>query len=109
MSPVLRKKKMTSGKKEKKVKVAKGKALPEAKLKSIRKKPGSSNVGKYKNVSSDEFAGAAGGSSKYSFPINTKKRAKAALSYAHNAPNPSGIQKKVRAKYPSLRKTKKGD
>jgi len=75
-------------------KVARGK---ESKMKE---KPGGSNVGKYKDVKS--FAGPSGGSPKGSFPIDTKKRAKAALAYAHNAPSPSGIRKAVHEKYPSL-------
>ena len=90
----------------KKVTVAKGVKIPAGKESKLKKKPGSSNVGKYKNVSKDEFAGGAGGSSKYSFPINTRKRAKAALAYAHNAPNPGGIRKAVHRKYPTLGKNK---
>jgi hypothetical protein len=70
-----------------------------------RKKPGGSNVGDYPNVS--KFAGPSGGAPKGSYPINTKKRAKAALSYAHNAPNPSGIKKAVYKAYPSLDPKKK--
>lgn len=91
---------------KKKVTVAKGVKIPKAKEKKMKQKPGSSNTGKYKDVSPSEFAGAAGGSSKYSFPINTKKRAKSALKLAHNAPNPSGIKAKVLKKYPSLKKKK---
>lgn len=90
-----------------KIKVAKGKSLPMGMLSKIRKKPGSSNTGKYKNVKLSNFAGSAGGSSPYSYPINTKKRAIAALAYARNAPNPSGIKKKVYKKYPSLNPKKK--
>jgi hypothetical protein len=93
--------------KSKKVTVAKGIKIPKKKEVQIKKKAGSSNVGKYKDVKSSEFAGAAGGSSKYSYPINTRKRAKAALSYARNAPNPSGIRKAVHRKYPDLGKAKK--
>lgn len=92
----------------KNVAVAKGKSIPRGEEKRIKSKPGSSNVGKYKNVSSSDFAGSSGGSSKYSFPINTQKRAKSALAYAHNAPNPSGIRKAVHKKYPSLGAPKKG-
>lgn len=87
----------------KKVAVAKGKKISRAKEKKLEKKPGGSNTGKYKNVSSKEFAGKSGGTSPYSYPINTRKRAKAALAYAHNAPNPEGIRKKVYAKYPDLK------
>lgn len=91
----------------KKVTIAKGVKVKRGVESKLRKKPGSSNVGKYKNVSSKDFAGASGGSDKHSFPINTKKRAKAALAYAHNAPNPSGIRKAVERKYPSLKKSLK--
>jgi hypothetical protein len=69
-------------------------------VKAARKKPGGSNVGKYKNVAKSDFAGAPAGS----YPINTKKRAKAALALAHNAPNPAGIKAKVKKVYPSLAK-----
>jgi len=92
---------------KKKVTVAKGVKVSKGEESKMRKKAGSSNAGKYKTVSKGEFAGASGGASKYSYPINTVKRAKAALSYAHNAPNPEGIRKKVHAKYPKLGKNKK--
>lgn len=39
-----------------------------------------------------------------SSPVNTLKRARAALAYAHYAPNPEGIRKAVYAKYPDLKK-----
>lgn len=91
-----------------KVKVAKGKSMYSDMLTKIRKKPGSSNAGKYPGVKQSDFAGAAGGASKYSFPINTKKRAKAALAYRFNAPKPDGIKKKVYKKYPSLNPKRKG-
>ena len=90
--------------KVKKVTVAKNKSMPKKKLAKVRKKPGSSNAGEYKNVKPSSFAGASGGSSKYSFPINTLKRARSALKLAHNAPNPAGIRKAVMAKYPQLKK-----
>lgn len=90
----------------KKVTVAKGVKIPRSKKKNLEKKPGSSNTGEYKNVSPKDFAGAKGGASKYSYPINTIKRARAALAYAHNAPNPEGIRKAVYKKYPQLRKNK---
>ena len=82
-------------------KVSKG---TEAKLK---KKAGGSNVGKYKKVPQSEMAGTAGGAPKGSYPINTRKRAKAALAYAHDAPNPAGIRRKVHQKYPGLGKKEK--
>lgn len=96
--------------KKKSIKIGKTLRVPRGTLKEIKKKAGGSNVGKYKGLSSKEFAGPAGGAPKGSFPINTRKRAKAALAYARNAPNPGGIRKKVHAKYPSLgkgRRTKK--
>lgn len=71
-----------------------------------QEKAGGSNVGKYKDVKASNFAGKAGGAPAGSFPINTRKRAKAALAYAHNAPNPAGIKAKVHSKYPSLGKPK---
>lgn len=89
------------------VTVAKGVKVKRGREEEMRKKEGSSNAGKYKNVSPKEFAGASGGASKYSFPINTLARAKSALKLAHNAPDPAGIRKKVYAKYPQLKKNKK--
>jgi len=88
----------------KKEMVEKGVYMTKKKATMARKKPGGSNVGKYTKVASSEFAGPSGGAPKGSYPINTRKRAKAALAYARNAPNPAGIKRKVRAKYPSLGK-----
>lgn len=85
------------------VTVAKGVKVSKKKEKEMRKKAGSSNAGKYDNVSPKEFAGAAGGASKYSYPINTLSRAKSALKLAHNAPDPAGIKRKVYSKYPQLK------
>ena len=65
-----------------------------------RKKPGGSNAGKYPGVKS--FAGPAGGAPQGSYPINTRKRAVSALALAHNAPNPAGIRRAVKKKYPGL-------
>lgn len=86
------------------VKVAKGRSVKWGEEEKMREKKGSSNAGKYKNVPSKDFAGASGGASKYSYPINTESRARAALAYAHNAPNPEGIRKAVYRKYPGLKK-----
>lgn len=94
--------------KNKKVTVAKGVKLKRGSLEKMRKKKGSSNTGKYKNVSPKAFAGAAGGASKFSFPINTLARARNALARAHYAPNPSGIRAAVYRKYPQLNPKKKG-
>lgn len=89
---------------QKKVTVARGVKVARGKEEKMKKKKGSSNAGEYKNVSPKDFAGSKGGASKYSYPINTLKRARAALAYAHNAPDPEGIKKAVYAKYPALRK-----
>lgn len=91
----------------KKVVIAKGTEESKDKVSKAHQKPGGSNVGKYKKVSPKDFAGTAGGAPKGSYPINTEKRAKAALAYAHNAPNPSGIKEAVHKKYPSLGKKSK--
>lgn len=90
--------------KEKKITVAKGVKVKRGVEEKMRSKKGSSNSGKYKNVAPKDFAGKAGGASKFSFPINDLKHAKAALSRAHFAPNPAGIKSKVYAKYPELKK-----
>ena len=71
----------------------------------MKSKPGGSNAGKYKGVKS--FAGPSGGAPSGSYPINTRKRAKAALAYAHNAPKPAGIKAAVHRKYPNLGKPEK--
>lgn len=88
----------------KKVSIGKGMKVPHGKEAEMKKEEGGSNVGKYKNVSKKDFAGSAGGAPEGSYPINTEKRAKAALAYAKNAPNPAGIKNKVYAKYPALKK-----
>lgn len=84
----------------KKVRVAKGKTVPFGVLSKIRKRRGSSNAGKYKGVKLSDFAG--GKENPYSFPINTRKRAKAALSYARFAKNPNKVRRKACNKYPGL-------
>lgn len=91
----------------KKTTIAKGVKIPKKKASELRKKPGSSNIGKYKDVSKGSFCGPAGGSARGTYPVNSKKRAKAALSYAHNAPNPGGIKKCVKSKFPSVGKSSK--
>jgi hypothetical protein len=90
----------------KKIVVAKGVKVAHGKEEKMRAKKGSSSAGKYKTVSPKEFAGAAGGASKYSFPINTKARARNALARAHFASNPAGIKAKVYKEYPELKKHK---
>lgn len=91
----------------KKIVIAKGKEEPAKEVAKAHQRAGGSNVGKYKKVPEKDFAGTAGGAPKGSYPINTEKRAKAALAYAHNAPNPSGIKEKVYKKYPELKKSGK--
>lgn len=87
----------------KKITVAKGVKVKAGQEEKMRKKKGSSNAGKYKKVSPKEFAGQAGGASKFSFPINTLARARNALARAHFAPNPAGIRAEVYKKYPQLK------
>lgn len=89
---------------KKKIKIGKGMEVERGKEKKMQEKAGGSNVGRYKSVSKKEFAGPSGGAPKGSYPINTEKRARAALSYARNAPNPAGIKSAVYRKYPGLRK-----
>ena len=84
--------------KTKKVTLAKGVKVSRGTESKLRKKRGSSNTGKYKQVSKSDFCGASGGASSTSYPVNSKKRCSAALSYAHNAPNPSGIRSCVKRK-----------
>jgi len=91
-------------KKKREVTVAKGVKVPREKEEKLRAKRGGSNTGRYTSVKPSEFAGEAGGTSKYSFPINTLKHARAALSYAHYAPNPEGIRASVYKKFPQLKK-----
>lgn len=95
---------MPRKKTEKKISIAKGIKVKRGIEEKERKKKGSSSAGKYKTVSPKEFAGASGGSSKYSFPIDTLARARNALARAHYAANPEGIRRKVWAKYPQLKK-----
>lgn len=91
-------------KKVKKITVAKGVKVARGKEEKMRSKKGSSSAGKYKTVAPKEFAGSAGGASKYSFPINSIARARNALARAHYAPNPEGVKAKVYKKYPELKK-----
>src|SRR5271168_3810942 len=91
---------------KKQVKIGKNMKVNYGTEEKLKSKPGGSNVGKYKTVKKSSFAGTKGGAPKGSFPINNRKRAKAALAYAHNAPNPAGIRAAVKKKYPSLGKKK---
>ena len=93
--------------KEKKITIGKGLKVKRGVESKLQKKPGGSNVGKYKDVAKKSFAGPSGSAPKGSYPINTRKRARAALAYAHNAPNPSGIRSAVYKKYPTMKAKKK--
>lgn len=79
--------------------IAKGKSLPRGKAEELRKKPGMSSVGKWKNVPKKDFAGPEG-----TFPIMDIAHARNALARAHFAKNPEAIKRKVYAKYPGLKK-----
>jgi len=70
-----------------------------------RKKPGGSNAGKHDK---GPYCGPSGGAPKGTYPVDTIKRAKAALAYARHAPNPSGIKACVYRHWPTLKKTSKG-
>lgn len=82
--------------------IGKGLKVSKEEEKKMRDRPGGSNVGEYEDVKKSDFAGPSGGAPSGSYPINTRKRAKAALAYAHNAPNPEGIRRAVHRKYPDL-------
>ncbi len=93
-----RKRVANAAKKDDRVKIGKGMSIKRGEEKKLEKKPGGSNVGEYKKVGKKDFCGPSGGSPKGSYPVNSKKRCKAALAYAHNAPNPSGIRSCVKRK-----------
>ena len=80
-------------------KIGKGMYVKRGEASELQKKPGMSNVGKYKNVAKKDFAGKDG-----SYPINTEARARSALGYAHNSPDAASIKRKVYSKYPGLKK-----
>lgn len=66
----------------------------------MRNRKGGSNYGKYKGKNM-EFAGPSGGAPPRTYPVTTDSgkldpgRVRAALAYAHNAPNPKGIRRGV--------------
>jgi len=98
MAPRKRKAAAKPAKKKGRVKIGKGMSLKRGKEEKLSKKPGSSNIGKYKKVSKGDFCGPSGGAAPGTYPVNSKKRCSAALSYARNAPNPSGIRACVKRK-----------
>jgi len=61
---------------------------------------GGSNSGEYKTKG--PYCGSSGGAPKDTYPVNTKKRAVAALAYARHAPNPGGIKECVCKHWPDL-------
>ena len=60
-----------------------------------KEKEGSSSAGDYSDVDKDDFCGPAGGAAPGTYPVNSEERARAALSYAHNAPDPEGLKRCV--------------
>lgn len=89
--------------KKKEIKLAKGIQVKRGVEEKLREKKGGSSTGKYKDVAPKDFAGKAGGTSKYSFPINNLAHARNALARAHYAPDPDGIREKVYKKFPQLK------
>jgi hypothetical protein len=95
---------MAKKQEEKKVTVAKGVKVKRGVEEKMREKKGSGSAGKYKDVSPKKFAGAAGGASKYSFPIPDLAHARNALARAHFAPDPAALKARVYKMYPELKK-----
>lgn len=87
-----------SDKKKARVKIGKKMSIKRGEEEKLSKKAGSSNIGRYKRVGKGDFCGPSGGAAAGTYPVNTKKRRSAALSYAHNAPNPAGIRACVERK-----------
>ena len=71
------------------------KRWPGKDLDDERDREGSSSAGDYSDVDKDDFCGPAGGAAPGTYPVNSEKRARAALSYAHNAPDPEGLKRCV--------------
>jgi hypothetical protein len=57
-----------------------------------REREGSSSAGDYSDVDRGDFCGPAGGAAPGTYPVDSEERARAALAYAHNAPDPEGIK-----------------
>jgi len=67
-------------------------------VRTARKKPGGSNVGKDRKTSKagqGPFIGPSGGAPSGSYPITNRGQWRAALAYARHAPNPAGIRAKA--------------
>lgn len=86
----------------KEVRIGKGIMISAAQEHALQKKPGGSNVGEYKDVRPEDFAGNACGVPG-SFPIDNIDRARSALALAHNAKDPDCIKRQVYKKYPELK------
>jgi len=71
-------------------------------------KPGGSGAGTY-TKGEGPFCGPSGGAPAGTYPVGTKKRARAALAYARHAPNPGGIKACVCRHWSDLPICKKGD
>lgn len=69
-------------------------------------KKGGSNAGKYSKAEGP-FCGPSGGAPKGTYPVNTLKRAQAALRLSSHAPNPSGVRACVYRHWPKLKKDAK--
>lgn len=86
--------------------IARNTTVSKAQEKKLQEKPGGSNVGNYSNIAPKNLAGTNCGNPG-SYPMDTLDRAKSALSYAHNAKNPSCIKNQVYNKWPQLDPKKK--
>ncbi len=95
--------------KKKTITIGRGLKIKRGEETKLSKRPGGSSIGEYKNVKKGDFAGPSGGAPQGTYPINTRKRAIAALAYARNAPNPAGIRRAVRKKWPNLDAKSKRD
>lgn len=73
-------------------KTAKKPAKTTKKERKPARKPARSTRYDKEGIPRNLFCGPAGGARPGSFPVNTPRRAVAALSYARKAPNPEGIK-----------------
>jgi len=95
-----------NAKKKDRVQIGRGLFLKRGQETKLSKRAGSSSVGEYKKVAKGDFCGPSGGAAPGTYPVNTKKRCSAALSYARNAPKPSGIRACVKRKCGDTSKAK---
>ncbi len=78
--------------------IGKGMRVKRGVAEKLSKKPGMSNIGRYKDVAKKDFAGPKG-----TYPIDSASRGRSALRLAHNSPQSASIKRKVYAKYPNLK------